>query len=113
MIIRKHLPSIYSCPLIYRRIQSSPSFTTIKIVPRIISRHPSYIKPKSTNAAATTAPVDPTLTALAAPLKGTTLDEDAAALVPAAADPDAATTVVGLAVALAAAADEADARMEL
>jgi len=60
--------------------------------------------------------VEPTVTALAAPLNGATEvpDADAAALVPAAvADPDAAATLVGEAVGDAAAAEDADARMEL
>jgi len=63
--------------------------------------------------------VEPTVTALAAPLNGATLvpEAEAAALVPAAAEPEAATlpaaTLVGEAVGLAAAADDAEARMEL
>jgi len=55
------------------------------------------------------------VTAFAAPLNGATdvPEADAAALVPAAADPDAAATLVGEAVGEAAAADDAEARMEL
>jgi len=70
---------------------------------------------KRANAAATIAPTELTPTALAAPLNGATdvPEADAAALVPAAADPEAAATLVGEAVGDAAAADDADARMEL
>jgi len=71
---------------------------------------------KRAKAAATIAPTELTPTALAAPLNGATdvPEADAAALVPAAAaDPDAAATLVGEAVGDAAAADDADARMEL
>ena len=59
--------------------------------------------------------MEPTVTAFAAPLNGATdvPEADAAALVPAAADPDAAATLVGEAVGEAAAADDAEARMEL
>lgn len=109
---KKHLPSIYSFPF---HLQAYTDFTDHKNRSKIVAKI-SYIKLKSTNAAATIAPVEPTVTALAAPLNGATLDPEAeaAALVPAAAEPAAvpAATLVGEAVGLAAAADDAEARMD-